>query len=100
MKSGLDVIDAQMEIGRILEGAESIIGHHIEGSIPVVLNGGKTLYRLLVQERHRLAIDWVRSQLLTGSWTLRKSRGRENGATFQLICSTHGEHASSGDKQT
>jgi hypothetical protein len=89
-----------MKIGRILKRTEAIIGHYIEGSIPVVLNGGKTLYGLLVQERHRLAIDWVRSQLLTGSWTLGKSRGRENGATFQLISGAHAEHAKSGDKQT
>jgi hypothetical protein len=81
-------------------GAEAIIGHHVEGSIAVVLNGGKALYWLLVQERHRLAIDWFRSQLLTGSWTWGKSRGRENGATFQLVSSAHGDHAKNRDEQT
>src|SRR4030095_3398238 len=99
LEVGADVIDAKMKIGGILERTEAVIAHDIEGSIPVVQNGGKTLYWLLVQERDRLAINGVRSQLLTGSWPLRKSRGRKNGATFQLISSTHGEHAESGDKQ-
>jgi hypothetical protein len=95
-----DMINAQMEIGRILKRAEAIIGHNVEGSIPVIQNPGKALHRLFVQERHRLTIDWVSSQLLTGRWTLCKGRGRENGPTFQLISSARSERAEREDKQT
>src|SRR5262245_4313912 len=35
-----DAIDAQMKISGILERAEAVVGHHVEGSVAVVLNGG------------------------------------------------------------
>ena len=58
-------VNPQVEVRRIFHRAEAVVGYNHEAAVAVIRNRRKALHRLLVDERHGLAVDRRGAELLT-----------------------------------
>ena len=90
---GAHRVDAQIEVGRVLQAAVTVVGHHREAAVGVAQHRRKALHRLAIDERWCDAIDRRAAEVLAGRRSGGEGLCRQDGASLQRggsVCAAAG----------